>query len=455
MDKGEIYRMKLDEMKDLAESMVLEARRAGADTAEVTLSDTREIEVSARMSRVETLNDSSSSRIAITVSVDHRKATVTSSELAPESIRTLLSEAVELCRMMNEDEFFGLPDAGELGFTDEDLEIFDVDVAGMKTDHMIESAIELERMACSLDGRIITDMASVSNGVYRQAFSNSLGFCEAFARTIYSIGISCAAEEESRRGKNLGKKQSSYWFSAATSPKGLEPMEKVARNAVERTIRKLGATKPKTCEIPVVFDPITARAFLTHLAKAVNGGEIYRKSSFLVDMKGKRIGSEHVNIQDDPLLPGRLGTRPFDLEGVRARKNVIAEKGMLVNYLMNSYQARKLKERTTGNAGGASNFFLVPGQAKPESLVESIDEGLYLTSLIGPGANTATGDFSRGGQGIWIEKGRLSRPVDEFTVASTFQKMLNDITMVADDIDWNTRIASPSFKVTRMTISGT
>ena len=447
--------MILDEMKDLAESTVLEARSAGADTVEVTVSDTREIEVSARMNRVETLNDSSSSRITITISIDHRKATVTSSELELKSIRLLLSEAVELARLMNEDEFFGLPDTEELGYPEENLDIFDAAVAGMPTDHMIESALELERRACSLDGRIITDNASVSNGVYRQAFSNSLGFSEAFARTICSIGILCAAEEETRRGKNLGKKQSSYWFSTATSLKGLESIEQVARTAVERTIRKLGAVKPKTCEVPVLFDPVTARAFISHLSAAVSGGQVFRKSSFLVDMKGKRIGSEHVNIHDDPLLPGRLGTRPFDLEGVRARGNVVAENGILVNYLMSSYQARKLRERTTGNAGGATNFFLAPGRSKPKSLIESIDEGLYLTSLIGPGANTATGDFSQGGQGIWIEKGRLSHPVDEFTVTGTFQKMLNDITMVADDIDWNKRIASPSFKVARMTISGT
>ncbi len=172
-------------------------------------------------------------------------------------------------------------------------------------------------------------------------------------------------------------------------------------------------------------------------------------------MKGERIGSEQVNVIDDPLLTGRLGTRPFDSEGVRARRNVIVEKGVLLNYLMNTYQARKLKERTTGNAGGPTNFYLVPGESDPESLLEGIDEGLYLTTLIGPGANTATGDFSRGGQGIWIENGRLSHPVEEFTVAGTFQRILKDITMVADDIDWNARIASPSFRVARMTVSGT
>lgn len=447
--------MRIDEMKNLAERTVREARSAGAHTAEVTVLDSRKIEVGARKGRVETLNDSSSSRITATLSVDNRKATVTSNELGRESIRTLLAEAVELCHLMNEDEYFALPEEAELGYPEGDLAVFDEAVDGMQTEGMIESALELEKTACAIDARIITDNASVSKGVYREAFSNSLGFCEGFSRTLCSIGISCAAKEESRRGKNLGKKQSSYWFSTATTLNDLESIDRVSRKAVERTIRKLGAVKPKTCTVPVVFDPITAHAFLKHLSKAVDGGQIFRKASFLVDMKGERIGSEHVNIIDDPLLPGRLGTRPFDLEGVRSRTNVVAEKGMLVNYLMDSYQARKLKERTTGNAGGATNFYLAPGASKPESLVGSIEDGLYLTTLIGPGANTATGDFSQGGQGIWIEGGSLSHPVDEFTVAGTFQKILQDITMVADDIDWNRRIASPSFKVARMTISGT
>jgi PmbA protein len=447
--------MKLDEMKDLAERTVLVARSHGADTAEVAVSDSREIEVSARKGMIETLTDSASSSIAATVSVDKRKAIVTSSELRDESILRLVVEAIELARLMNRDDYFGLPDADELGYAEEGLEIFDERIEKLETDRMIESALHLEKTACTLDRRIISDGATVSNGVYRFAFANSSGFCNAYSKTLASTGISCAAEEESRRGENVGKKQSSYWFSKATSLKELDSPEKVARTAVERTLRKLGAVKPKTREAPVVFDPVTARAFLSHLSKAVNGGQIYRKSSFLVDMKGAIIGSPHLSIHDDPLLAGKLGTRPFDNEGVRARRNVVVENGVLTSYLKNSYQARKLGEKTTGNGGGATNFFMLPGPSRQESLIEGVDEGLYLTSLIGPGANTATGDFSQGAQGIWIERGGLSYPVDEFTVTGTFQKMLLGITMVADDIDWNMHIAAPSFKIESMTISGT
>jgi PmbA protein len=447
--------MMLDEIKALSERTVLAARSNGADTAEVTVSDSREIEVSARKGAVEALTDYASSSIAVTVSVDKRQASVTSSELGDESILNLVLEAIELARLMNRDEYFDLPDAEELGCTEAELDIFDEQVAGMGTERMIEAALHLEKTTCSLDRRIISDGATVSKGSYHRAFANSCGFCDAYSKTIASIGISCAAEEESRRGENLGKKQSSYWSSNATSLKDLERPEAVARKAVQRTLRKLGAIKPKTREAPVVFDPITARRFISHLSTAVDGGKIYRKSSFLVGMKGKRVGSPHVLIYDDPLLPGRMGTHPFDSEGVRARRNIVIEKGVLKSYLMDSYQARKLGDKTTGNGGGATNFYMMPGPSKPASLIDGVEEGLYLTTLIGPGANTATGDFSQGAQGIWIEKGELSYPVDEFTIAGTFQKMLLGITMVADDIDWNNKIAAPSFMIESMIISGT
>jgi PmbA protein len=447
--------MKQTEMKKLAEWAVGSALSEGAETVEVTLSDRREIEVSARKGSVENLTDSASSSIAISVSVDSRKAIVTSSDLEENSISSLIRDGIDIARFMGKDEFFGLPDENDLGVTSSPLGIFSRDIEAVEADSMIETALHLEKIACDMDQRIISDGAWVSHALERVVFSNSMGFCEGFGKTYSSIGLSCAAEEESRRGENIGKKQSSYWFSQATSPAHLESIEHVARKAVERTIRKLGAVRPKTCEVPVVFDPVTARALLSHLSAAVSGGQIYKKASFLVDRKGDEIGSPHVTIYDDPLLEGRIGSRPFDSEGVRSRTNIVFDRGRLETYLMNSYQARKLGERTTGNAGGPSNFYLKPGSASQEEIISSVDDGLYLTYLIGPGVNTVTGDFSQGAHGIWIEKGELSHPVDEFTVTGTFQKMLLGLSAVASDIDWNSSVAAPTIKIDSLTISGT
>jgi PmbA protein len=447
--------MNLDGMKKLAEWATRSALSQGAETAEVTLTDAREIDVSASKSAVENLNDSASSSIAVTVSVDARKATVTSSELVKGSIAQLIGDGVEIARLMGRDEFFGLPDEKELGVTDSQLGIFSQEVTDVEADRMIETALRLEKTACDMDGRIISDGAWVSNAVERFVFSNSLGFCEGYSKTYSSIGISCAVEEESRRGENIGKKQSSYWYSQSVSPSGLESVEDIARKAVHRTLRKLGAVRPKTCEVPVVFDPVTARALLSHLAVAVSGGQIYKKTSFLVDRKGDDIGSARVTIYDDPLLEGRIGSRPFDGEGVKSHRNTVFERGRLLTYIMNSYQARKLGQKTTGNAGGASNFYLEPGSAAAQELISSVDDGLYLTYLIGPGVNTVTGDFSQGAHGIWIENGELTHPVDEFTVTGTFQRMLLGISAVASDIDWNSSIAAPTIKIENLTISGT
>jgi PmbA protein len=204
-----------------------------------------------------------------------------------------------------------------------------------------------------------------------------------------------------------------------------------------------------------VLDPETTRDFFESIAGALGGGSIYRKSSFLVDRLGTRIGSPLVTIVDDALMPGKLGSRPFDFEGVRSRRNVPIEGGILKSYLLSSYQGRKLGFKTTGNAGGISNLYLEPGASTPREILSSVSQGLYLTALSGPGANWMTGDFSQGGQGFWIENGELSYPVDEFTIASSFPAMLAGIVMVGNDMDWRSALAAPTIKIERMTLSGT
>ncbi|MGD1047984.1 MAG: metallopeptidase TldD-related protein, partial [Candidatus Krumholzibacteriaceae bacterium] len=269
------------------------------------------------------------------------------------------------------------------------------------------------------------------------------------------LAISCAVEDRPENGENIGKRQSSYWYSTAIRARDLEPLEEIASKAVMRTLRKIGARKPKTCEVSVVFDPEATRELLESVAHAVSGGNIYRKSSFLVDRLGTQVGSPLFTIVDDALLSGKLGSRPFDSEGVRARRNLVFEKGLLKSYLLSSYQGRKLGLKTTGNAGGISNLRLEPGTCDQRDILASVSQGLYLTALFGPGANWMTGDFSQGAQGFWIENGELAYPVDEFTIAGSFPAMLSGIVMVASDIDWRSPLAAPTIKIERMTLSGT
>lgn len=441
-------------MKKFAENLVAMGKRLGADTVEVAIEERDDFTVEVRRGSIEKLIDSVSNTIDIEISVDKRKAIVSSSDLSDEAVSALVAEGIELAKVMDRDEFSGLPDPEELGAVLEDLAIFDPESLAFPTEKKIEMALELERKALSMDSRIIPDGSAFSSRARTHVFANSLGFCESWKRTSNTLEISCAVEDRPVKSENIGKRQSSWWYSSAIRVADLENTEKIARLAVERTVKKIGARKPMTCEVPVVFDPFATRDFLDSIAEAVLGGNIYRKSSFLADRIASRVGSKLVNIVDDPLLPGKLASRPFDAEGVRSRRNVVFENGVLRSYLCSTYSAKKIGLRTTGNAGGISNFYLAPGQSSPSEIIASIEKGLYLTSLSGPGANWMNGDFSQGAQGFWIERGELAFPVDEFTVASTFEAMLQGVVMVGNDIDWRDPIGAPTIKIDSMTVSG-
>jgi PmbA protein len=446
--------MNIDEMKILAVEAVKTTIGEGAETAEVTVSGQDRFSVTVRNEKTDNLTESVSSRISITLSIGKKKSSITTSDLSAENIRKMIREAVELSSVMDRDEYFDLPDPEETGVAGEINGLFDNDATGIPADEKISTALALEKAASGLDKRIISDGASFSSGIYSLVFANSLGFCEGYSQTWFSTDVSCAVEDTGRNDKNTARKQSSFWFSTSCDRAGLDDIENTARIAVKRTLRKLGAVKPETCSVPVIFDQVTARKFLGCIAAAVNGGNIYKRASFLADMLGREISSPLVTIIDDPLMPGRLGSRPFDAEGVKSRKNMVVENGILRTYLLSSYQGRKLSMKTTGSSGGISNFYMVPGSNSLDEIISSIDEGLFLTALSGPGANWSSGDFSQGAQGIWISKGKLTHPVTEFTIAGTFADMLSKISMVEDRLEWKSTVACPSFKIDQMTISG-
>jgi PmbA protein len=260
-----------------------------------------------------------------------------------------------------------------------------------------------------------------------------------------------------------GHMERDWWFTAARRLDQLESPEGVGRRAAERVLRRLGARKVKTCEAAVVFDPMTARALVGHVFQAVAGDSIYRRGSFLVDRKGSTVAAPAINIVDNALLKGGLGSCPFDDEGVPAQVTPVVDAGTLSNYLHSAYTARKLGDRPTGNgtrtgAGsvmvGATNFYLQAGKHPPEEILASVKSGLYVTELIGPGVNLVNGDYSRGAAGIWIENGRLAYPVHEITIAGNLSRMLQEIDMVGNDLVFMGNMASPTLRVPRLIISG-
>jgi PmbA protein len=254
-----------------------------------------------------------------------------------------------------------------------------------------------------------------------------------------------------------------FWYSVARSHSKLDSPSHVGRLAAERTVRRLGSRKVSTQKAPVIFDPVTARSLIGNIFEAVEGDAIYRKASFLEGKLGECVASANVTVVDDGCIPGLFGTSPFDDEGVPSRRTVVIERGVLRSYLLNTYTAKKLKMRTTGNAArgmtgnagvGHGNFFLENGQVPPQEIIRGIRRGLYVTELIGHGVNVITGDYSRGAAGLWIENGEFAYPVSEITIAATLQQMLMDVEAVGADLEFRGSVASPTLLIREMTVSG-
>jgi PmbA protein len=257
--------------------------------------------------------------------------------------------------------------------------------------------------------------------------------------------------------------QRDFWYSVARSIKLLENPEEIGKVAAQRALRRLGARKAKTSKVPIIFDPLVARALLESIADAVNGDSIYRGASFLAGKLGEKIAGDNVTIVDDGTMRGGFGTSPFDGEGIPTRRTVIIEKGQLKSYLLNTYTAKKLKLATTGNASrglagtpgiGVGNFFLEPGTRDPKKMIADVPDGLYVTELLGFGVNLVTGDFSRGASGLWISKGEFAYPVEEITVAGNLRDMLFNISEIGSDLEFRGAVACPTLRIDGLTVAG-
>ncbi|MEX0749925.1 MAG: metallopeptidase TldD-related protein, partial [Dehalococcoidia bacterium] len=284
----------------------------------------------------------------------------------------------------------------------------------------------------------------------------SLGFAGSFPYTAASFSVQVMADDED------GKKRNDYWYSAERLIHRLSSPEEVGRRAAARAVRKIGARKVSTREVPVVWDPVTAAGLAGVVSNAASGEALFKRSTFLADREGEAIASPLLNVVSDARLPAQLGSRPFDGEGVATRRNQLVTDGVFQHFLFDSYYARRLGRKTTGSAVrsgdaisiGGGNLVLEAGATAPEEIIGSVQDGLYLTTLMGFGINVTTGDFSRGAAGIWIENGELTYPVTEINVSGNLKDMLRDIEAVGSDLTWLAGTAAPTIKMARLTVSG-
>jgi PmbA protein len=447
----------MSELIEVARCAVARALELGATDAECTVSEGEEFSTNIRMREIENLKQAGSRGAGIRVMAGRRTGSSHTSDLSREGIETMVRAALELAKITTEDPHAGLPEPEELGQLSGDLQLYDESIARMETEWKIAQARRAEEVALSADPRILnSEGASFDSYLNNWVFANSRGFTGTYRTSSCSLSAAPVA-------KDNGSMERDYWYTAARAARSLETPEDVGRQAAQRAVRRLNPRKVATQKAPVIFEPRTARALLGELFDAVNGSSIYRHASFLAGKLGEKIASDAVTLIDDATLPGLFGTAPFDDEGVACRRNVVIERGVLKSYLLNTYTARKLGLKTTGNASrgitgnagvGPGNFYIEPGAKTGPEIIAQVRRGLYVTELIGGGANTVTGDYSTGASGLWIENGELAYPVSEITIAGNLKNMLMDIEQAGSDLEFRTSIASPSLLIREMTISG-
>ena len=445
----------MTDLEQIAAGAVKRALAGGATDAECTIADGAEFDVSIRMREIETIKEAGSRGAGIRVLAGKRAGSSYTSDFSEEGIAKMVAAALELARITNEDPHAGLPE--ECGELSADLKLYDDAVAALTTDWKIARALEAEASALNADPRVINSKgASFQSHLGTRVFANSRGFAGSYRTSSCGLAVQPVASQN-------GSTERDYWYTSSRTAAGLESAEAVGRKAAERAIRRLNPRKIATQKAPIVFEPRTARALLGELFDAVSGSSIYRHASFLTGKLGEKIASERLTVIDDATLPGLFGSSPFDDEGVAARRTVVIERGVLKNYLLNTYTARKLSLKTTGNASrglsgnagvGPGNFYIEAGARTPEQIIAGLPSGLYVTELIGSTANTVTGDYSSGAAGLWIENGELAYPVSEITIGGNLKQMLLDLEQAASDLEFRGSIAAPTILIREMTISG-
>jgi PmbA protein len=492
------------DLSQLASDVLARALKAGATDAEAVVYEGDEFSASVRLGHVETLKESGSRAIGLRVFIGQRTASTSSSDFSAESLERLVSGAVTLARITSEDPFVGLPEASEFGQHDAAAQhLYFEDVNQQPPADRIEQARICEAAALAFDPRV----QNSGGGDFDAATShkimmNSRGFTGEYRRSYCGFSAQPIAHDEN------GSMQRNYWYSAARTTRLLEDPVNIGEEAARRTLRKLGARRVKTQQAPVVFSPEIARGIIGNIFDAANGDAIYRHATFFDGMLGERVAGSNVTVIDDgtlvfshPIDPsttlesdaigstylyeggirpgfdppemsgddngviqaGGFGTSPFDSEGLPTRRTVLVENGILKNYVMNTYTARKLGMASTGNASrslasnpgiGAGNFYLSPGAFSPTQIIAGVTSGLYVTEVMGFGVNLVTGDYSQGAAGLWIENGELAYPVEEITIAGNLKDMYQNISAIGNDLTFRSASAAPTIRIDGMTIAG-
>ena len=439
------FNYSIDEIKQMSEDVLSVAKRLGASSAEAELSLSIGQNVSVRLGEVENIEYNRDKGMSVTVYFGQQKGHASTSDLSFKALEDTVAAACNIAKYTAKDEFCSLADATLMAREIEDLDLnhpWDISV-----DEAIEIAKSCEQAAMAVDSRITnSEGGSVSTGTGFFSYSNSHGFTGGYASSRHGISCSVIAESENNM-------QRDYWYSTARSSLDLQSAAEIGRIAGERTVRRLNAKKIKTCKVPVLFEAPLASGLISSLVSAISGGNLYRKSSFLLNSLGTQIASPLLNIYEDPFIKKGLASSPFDNEGVATSARQLIQNGVLQGYVLSSYSARKLGMKTTGNAGGNHNLIVQPGEHDFSGLLKQMGTGLVVTELLGHGMNMVTGDYSRGAAGFWVENGVIAHPVEEITIAGNMAEMLKMIVGIGNDVLVQGSKQVGSILIERMTVA--
>ena len=439
-----------DQLKEIAADALRHAKALGASAAATELAESDGLSVTVRRGKVETIEHNRDKMIAVTVLIGTRRGSANTSDFSADALRDTVAAAHNIARFTAEDDCAGLADAEMLETEPRDLNLFHP--WRLHADDAVEIAQRAERAAFDVDPRITnSEGATVSAQHSHFVLATSHGFMGGYPYSRHFVACSPIAGS----GRQM---QRDDWYSTKRAAADLAPPEAIGRYAAERALARIGARRIATRKCPVLFEAPLAAGLLGAFVQATSGGALYRKTSFLLDSLGQQVFAPHVQIHEDPHLTCAMGSAPFDDEGVRTRCRDVVADGVVQGYFLSSYSARKLKTKTTGNAGGSHNLSLRSRLTQPDddfaAMLKKLGTGLLLTELMGQGVNYVTGDYSRGAAGFWVENGKIQYPVEEITVASRLQDMFRNIVAIGADTLVRGTKETGSVLIEEMTVAG-
>lgn len=439
---------------DLLANLIDRAKAQGADAADALMVESTSFGASYRLGQLEDIERSETQDLGLRVMIGKRQAAVSTTDMSERALDPLVERAVAMARIAPEDPYCGLADPKTLAaeFADLDLD----DGSEPPADDLVTRARDVEEAALAVEGVSNSGGSGASFGRARVALATSGGFAGAYSGTTHSFSVSVLAGEGTRMERD-------YDFSSARHLEDLDDIAIIGKSAGERAVRRLGARKVESCQVPIVYDPRISGGLVGHFAGAINGSSVARGTSFLKGSMGEQIFAPGVHIVDDPRRKRGRASKPFDGEGSVCDRLDLIEDGQLTCWLLDSATARQLGLASNGRAargtGGppspsTTNLHMAAGSLSPEDLIADIQSGFYVTEMIGMGVNGITGDYSRGASGFWIENGKITYPVNEVTVAGNLKDMFRELTP-ASDLEFRFGTNAPTVRIEGMTVAGT